>query len=145
MGEDNVVFRWFSEKDDETNTKDRVRLEQCDGSSSCPRIYSLQEDNHRLGIYGSDTDDQKYYICQAVLMLNGTLRAENSTKCSDSDILECDETYTFVRVKPRLAALYPTIGIILQVGLGVIFDVMIRNYCQSYLTGDSHLPSHPIL
>ena len=74
LGEDNVVFRWFSEKDDETNTKDRVRLEQCDGSSTCPRIYSLQEDNHRLGIYGSDTDDQKYYICQAVLMVNGTLR-----------------------------------------------------------------------
>ena len=115
LGEDNVVFRWFSEEDDETNTKDRVRLEQCDGSSTCPRIYSLQEDNHRLGIYGSDTDDQKYYICQAVLMVNGTLRAENKTKCSDPDILECDETFTFVRVKPRLAALYPTIGIILQV------------------------------
>ena len=56
-------------------------------------------------------------------MVNGTLRAENKTKCSDPDILECDETYTFVRVKPRLAALYPTIGIILQVRCCLCCDV----------------------
>jgi len=56
------------------------------------------------------TDDRQIYICQALLV--GSSATED---CKEASNKECDETQVLLRVKDPLAALYPFVGIVIEV------------------------------
>jgi len=56
------------------------------------------------------TDDRQIYICQALLV--GSSATED---CKEASNKECDETQVLLRVKDPLAALYPFVGIVVEV------------------------------
>ena len=77
-------------------------------------IQQINEDGipiSTLKISKTFKEDRKIYICQATLK-NVEEDIEN---CAESK--ECDETQTVVRVKDPLAAVWPFIGIVAEVGL----------------------------
>ena len=69
-------------------------------------------------------EDRKIYICQATLK-NVEEDIEN---CAESK--ECDETQTIVRVKDPLAAVWPFIGIVAEVGLNEKKEDIIMNFAH---------------
>jgi len=136
----NIVFNWFSipEEADPTDV-DIERKPICSKGSSCSpdggkaeklfdsrdksipiapfdertEIVMSEEDGipkSTLKFSPAYTDDRQIYICQAVL--EGSDATEN---CADPSNKDCDETHTLLRVKDPLAALYPFVGIVVEV------------------------------
>ena len=106
-----VKFQWLSREEDTEDSINVVEVsekvsitEGVDDDSKYP--FSI------LSITNTTAEDRKIYTCRAVEH-NTSFDIDEFENCKAAN--RCDEVETLLRVKDKLAALWPTLGILAEV------------------------------
>lgn len=116
-GDADVVFIWYERPEGESNTSTNKKI--CKNDACEVSRYSVVLSNEAkastLMIDNVNTTDRKTYTCR--VLKQGEMESDDIASEACTKSVPCFETHTLLRVKDPLAAVWPFIGIVIEVVL----------------------------